>query len=68
MLLLVLQPQIDQPPNGFGPRRKVLLRPSPIIDVLPEAGRSHQLDTLVELFLVAQSGLLAVFPGISGLF
>src|SRR5689334_19754447 len=54
MLLIVLQPQVDQPSNGLRPARQVLLRAPPVVHVLPEAGRGHQLDALIELFVIAQ--------------
>jgi hypothetical protein len=54
MLLFVLQPQINQPPDRFRPAGQVLLRSPPVIHILPEALRSHELNALVELFLVAQ--------------
>ena len=48
MLLFVLQPEIDEAANGFGAGRQVLLRAPPVIDILAEALRRHELDALVE--------------------
>jgi hypothetical protein len=46
---------MDEPANGFGAGRQVVLLAPPVVDHLPEAGRRHELDSLIQFVIQGEN-------------